>query len=132
MIFELVSTLKEWLDDNNFDKKELDKMRIQKELEEAEVRRKLGTAVNRDTFMNWAKKFYAELNEMEEKKRAQDPRVKLTGRQLFERSPDLALSDASFVEQDGGETVNIDWSVFSKELEDEKFQESLLSEEESR
>jgi len=117
MIFNLTSTLKEWLDDNNYDKKELDNMRIQKEFEELEERRKQGTPVTRETFLNWAKKFYNELNELEEKKKNQDQRVKLTGRQLFERSPDLALSDASFVEQGDGESVSVDWSIFSKELE---------------
>jgi len=72
-----------------------------------------------ETFYIWAKKFYAEVDE----RQAVEQKTKLTGRQLFESSPELVLSDVSFAEQDG-ETVVVDWSVFSKELDDSINQET--------
>jgi tRNA(Ile)-lysidine synthase TilS/MesJ len=116
MVFTLASTLKEWLDDNNFDVKDRERQRIQKELDEAEERRRQGTAVTPETFNAWAKAFYAERRAIEEKKAALEQKVKLTGRQLFESSPELALSDTSYVEQ-GDETVAVDWNLFSQEVD---------------
>jgi len=66
------------------------------------------------------KKFYAEVDE----RQAVEQKTKLTGRQLFESSPELVLSDVSFAEQGDGETVVVDWSVFSKELDDSINQET--------
>lgn len=99
MIFTVVSTLK---DEAELLVCERQKARqaildIEKSKKEEEENRKFhGTSVNRETFLEWRKKFNAELAEEEKrrkeeqeaedkKKRGGKEEVKLTGRQLWER-----------------------------------------------
>eukprot|EP01119_Soliformovum_irregulare_P006876 TRINITY_DN19296_c0_g1_i1.p1 TRINITY_DN19296_c0_g1~~TRINITY_DN19296_c0_g1_i1.p1 ORF type:complete len:221 (-),score=58.03 TRINITY_DN19296_c0_g1_i1:122-784(-) len=118
MTFNLASTLKEWLDDNNFSKRELEKQKRLKQEEEREARRRLGTALTRDNFHTWAERFYGRREE-EERKLNADKLKRLTGRQLFEAKPEMMTSDASFTEEDEGESVAVDWSLFKDDLEEE-------------
>eukprot|EP00800_Vazella_pourtalesii_P005300 TRINITY_DN16192_c0_g1_i1.p1 TRINITY_DN16192_c0_g1~~TRINITY_DN16192_c0_g1_i1.p1 ORF type:complete len:232 (-),score=50.60 TRINITY_DN16192_c0_g1_i1:66-761(-) len=75
-----------------------------------------GTMVTEETFMDWSKKFRAEMADLKSKKRSEMESGKLTGRQLFERDEKLFLSDIQFLEDtdgdDTGETVEIDESLF--------------------
>ena len=74
-----------------------------------------GTMVTEDTFTDWSKKFRAEMDFFNSKKRC-EMESKLTGRQLFERDEKLFLSDIQFIDETDGddlsETVEIDESLF--------------------
>eukprot|EP01114_Cavostelium_apophysatum_P023211 TRINITY_DN8676_c0_g1_i1.p1 TRINITY_DN8676_c0_g1~~TRINITY_DN8676_c0_g1_i1.p1 ORF type:complete len:229 (+),score=59.20 TRINITY_DN8676_c0_g1_i1:114-800(+) len=129
MVFNLAQICKEWLDENNIDTMELEKIRLRKIEEERERKRLEGTRVTKETFAAWADKFYAP-KIAEEKKLEAERRKKMTGRALFEKYSELVMSDAKFAEQEGegGEAVSIDWNVFSHELEDDVDLDSELAE----
>jgi len=117
MVFSLTQTCKNWLDDNNLDPQEVEKLRKQKQEEETAKRRAAGTPVTPHTFAAWQEKFYAR-KLAEEKQREMERRKRPSGRMLFESNAELASSDAQIVDAEGGgETVEVDWSVFSKALE---------------
>jgi hypothetical protein len=42
----------------------------------------------------------------------------ILGRELFESNADLVTSDAQFQEEGEGETVAVDWTLFSQELDE--------------
>jgi len=115
MIYNLAQYCKSWLDDNNVDKREIQRRQQEEQLQK---KRAEGLAVNAVTFSVWKEKFYGP-KLLEERRIELEKRKRPTGRQLFESSVELASSDTSFVDEEGGgEAVEIDWSVFSKEMED--------------
>jgi len=128
MIFNLAQTCKEWLDDNNIDRQELQRLKKVKAEEEKERKRAEGTAVTRESFTAWAKRFYAE-KILEEKRIEAEKKKRLTGRALFENYADLISSDTKFVEEeegeDAGEAVTVDWNLFRQELEDVELEDEL-------
>lgn len=91
-----------------------------KEEEELEKKRSSGTPVTPETFKIWEQAWREKFGLNNDKKRKQN---RLTGRQMFERNAALALSDVAFGEE-GGETVEIDWKLFSKDLEDQLEEEN--------
>ena len=74
-----------------------------------------GTMVTEETFLDWSKKFRAEMAELKDKIIDTESGGKLTGRQLFERDEKLILSDMQFYEDSPDadiEAVEIDESLF--------------------
>ncbi|KAF9581389.1 RWD domain-containing protein 1 [Lunasporangiospora selenospora] len=120
MVFGMVSAAKECLTETITNKKDARERereeKAQRELEE-EAKRKRGTQVTVDSFLNWKGKFDADMAEKEriEKglKRADPKLSKPTGRQLFEQDHSLAKSDAAFAEE-GEEDVDV--SKFERQL----------------
>mmetsp|Transcript_7560 Transcript_7560/g.10439 ORF Transcript_7560/g.10439 Transcript_7560/m.10439 type:complete len:224 (-) Transcript_7560:138-809(-) len=121
MIYNVACACKSWLDDNNISPEQKKKLKLQKEEEEIQKRRSEGTPVTIESFAAWKEKFYAKYRE-EEKRKEEERKKKLTGRQLFESNLDLVSSEKDFVDE--GEAVEVDWSIFSKEL-DEQFVDSV-------
>lgn len=83
--------------------------------EEAEQAKFTGTKVTVESFMDWKRKFDAEMMKKDAVLRAQKEKElkgKLTGRQLFEQDKSLALSDAKYMEDDD---VSVDPSQFDKD-----------------
>ncbi|ORE11420.1 UBC-like protein [Rhizopus microsporus var. microsporus] len=134
MVFSLVMIIKEELDNIVLDVKraeeELVKEKKRKE-EEAEQAKFVGTKVTRDSFLDWKKKFDAEIAEKDAVARAQKAKElkgKLTGRQLFEQDKTLAMSDASYMDEGD---VSVDVSQFDKEDRAGAFDDQYKDEEEN-
>lgn len=93
MVFDLATTCKEWLDDNNVDPQVRERQRLLQEEEERERRRQEGTPVTPETFARWIAEWERLHPPVEIK------RHKPTGRQLFESNAEMVYSDAAFTEQ---------------------------------
>ncbi|KIP09137.1 hypothetical protein PHLGIDRAFT_18740 [Phlebiopsis gigantea 11061_1 CR5-6] len=133
MTFTLVSHLREQLAilvHTRAEKRrheETEKERLALEAEEAKTR---GTAVSLESFMAWKLKFDKEMagkkaREDEEKMKGMSVKereeykklgTRLTGRQLFERDRNLAISDDGLLEEG---TVSVDVSQYEREIRDE-------------
>ncbi|CEJ01715.1 hypothetical protein RMCBS344292_15736 [Rhizopus microsporus] len=134
MVFSLVMIIKEELDNIVLDVKraeeELVKEKRRKE-EEAEQAKFVGTKVTRESFLDWKKKFDAEIAEKDAVARAQKAKElkgKLTGRQLFEQDKTLAMSDAGYMDEGD---VSVDVSQFDKEDRAGAFDDQHKDEEEN-
>lgn len=129
MIFTLVSAVQEKLNeivDQIKTRREEEKKLKEKEAEEAEKQCFHGTPVTIENFLSWKAKFDTELLEIKRKKmkeEEQSGKIKLTGKQLFERDHNLDTSDIQFLEE-AGNSVEVDESLFQEmddlELEDEE------------
>ncbi|XP_055066421.1 RWD domain-containing protein 1 [Misgurnus anguillicaudatus] len=117
MIFTLVTAVQEKLNeivDQIKSRREEEKLRNEREVEEAEKRAFQGTVVTIENFLTWKAKFeqdMAELKSKKHKEEEQSGKVKLTGKQLFETDHNLDTSDIQFLE-DGGNSVEVDESLF--------------------
>ncbi|XP_072264893.1 RWD domain-containing protein 1 [Pyxicephalus adspersus] len=128
MIFTLVSAVQEKLNeivDQVKTRREEEKLKKEKEAEEAEKVRFHGTPVTIENFLSWKAKFETELAELRRKKQKEEEQSgknKLTGKQLFERDHNLDTSDIKFLEE-AGNNVEVDESLFQDlddlELDDE-------------
>ncbi|XP_053566859.1 RWD domain-containing protein 1 [Bombina bombina] len=122
MIFTLVSAVQERLNeivDLIKNRQEEEKLKKEKEAEEAEKVCFHGTVVTIENFLSWKAKFEAEEAEMKRKKQKEDEQSgknKLTGKQLFERDHNLDTSDIKFLEE-AGNNVEVDESLF-QDLDD--------------
>lgn len=118
MVFTMVSIMKEELDNIVLDVKRHEEEILNEErrkAEEAEQAKFTGTKVTVESFMDWKRKFDAEMMKKDAVLRAQKEKElkgKLTGRQLFEQDKSLALSDAKYMEDDD---VSVDPSQFDKD-----------------
>jgi len=115
MVFTLVSAAQEKLIDfmdKLKNKKEDEKLRKEKEAEEAERKKFTGTPVTLETFVAWRRAFEQEVMQNKNTKE-ENFKGKLTGRQLFEQDASMENSDAAFLE---GE-VKVDESLF-QEMDD--------------
>ncbi|KAG0740951.1 hypothetical protein G6F57_001226 [Rhizopus arrhizus] len=117
MVFSMVMIIKEELDNILLDVKraeeELANEKKRKE-EEAEHAKFVGTKVTRESFMDWKKKFDAELAEKDAvliAQRLKELKGKLPGRALFEQDKTLAMSDAKYMDEGD---VSVDISQFDK------------------
>ncbi|PRP74578.1 hypothetical protein PROFUN_16175, partial [Planoprotostelium fungivorum] len=115
MIYNIAAAVQNWLSDNNVNPEDIRKLAAQKAEEELQKKRQDGTPVTKETFTVWREKFYSRYL-ADERREEEERRRRPTGRQLFESNADLANSDASFFEEEGGENVEVDWSVFSSFL----------------
>eukprot|EP01132_Coremiostelium_polycephalum_P007674 gene7674-9442_t len=120
MIFILAGTIKDWLDNNNFEPKEEEEEEEPEETisvniveEEEENHAFEGTPVTLESFMEWRKKFIAETQPQKKEQK----QTKLTGRQLFEYDSSLIISDSKLMEE-GEETSNISASSIKGKVED--------------
>lgn len=116
MIFTLVSTAQEWLNERWDDfKKTQEDERERKilEAEEAERKRFEGTRVTVETFMKWKTEFEESMGIAAKREKLSDNK-KLTGRELFMRDNTLNESDIKFLMEAGDsiESVKIDESLF--------------------
>ena len=76
-----------------------------------------GTKVTLDNFMEWKRKYHEEIGKAEKERLALEKnKLKLTGRQLFERDASLANSDLQFIGKDE-DVVAVDESLF-QDLDD--------------
>ncbi|XP_029959412.1 RWD domain-containing protein 1 isoform X2 [Salarias fasciatus] len=122
MIFTLVTAVQEKLNqmvDLMKNRKEEEKLRKEREAEEAEKVLFQGTVVTIENFLSWKAAFdldMAELRRRRQKEEEQGGRSKLTGKQLFERDHNLDTSDIQFLEE-AGNNVEVDESLF-QEMED--------------
>ncbi|XP_073229093.1 RWD domain-containing protein 1-like [Porites lutea] len=115
MIFTLVSAAQEKLNefvDKLKNRKEEEKLRKEREAEEAEKNKFTGTPVTLETFLAWRRAFEQETLQSG-KNKEQNFKGKLTGKQLFEQDSSMENSDAAFLE---GE-VKVDESLF-QEMDD--------------
>ncbi|KAI8980959.1 hypothetical protein BDB01DRAFT_724366, partial [Pilobolus umbonatus] len=118
MIFSMVMVMKEELDNIVLDVKRAEEEIIKearRKEEEAEQAKFMGTKVTVESFMDWKKKFDAEMAKKDAVATAQrikELKGKLSGRQLFEQDKTLAMSDASYM--DDGD-ISVDISQFDKE-----------------
>ncbi|XP_034029639.1 RWD domain-containing protein 1 [Thalassophryne amazonica] len=129
MIFTLVTVVQEKLNqiiDVMKLRRDEEKLRKEKEAEEAEKVAFQGTVVTIENFLKWKAQFeleMAELRRKSQKEEEQAGKVKLTGKQLFERDHNLDTSDIQFLE-DAGNNVEVDESLFQDmedlDLEDEE------------
>lgn len=114
MIFTLVSTAQEWLN-NKWDElkksKELEAEKKLKEKEEEEMKRFEGTKVTVESFLNWKMAFDEELGLLKKALKEDTGCKKLTGKELFMQDKTLIESDLKFLE-DNGEAVKVDESLF--------------------
>nr|CAI5828196.1 unnamed protein product [Callosobruchus analis] len=118
MVFTLVSTAQEWLNEKwEAMKKDKDEMaaRKLKEEEEAEMKRFEGTRVTVETFMKWKKIFEDDMGITKKREIAEKENKKLTGRELFMRDNTLNESDLKFLDE--GDQVKVDESLF-QDLDD--------------
>ncbi|KAM4694686.1 RWD domain-containing protein 1 [Discoglossus pictus] len=122
MIFTLVSAVQERLNevvDQIKTRREDEKLKKEKEAEEAEKVRFHGTPVTIENFLSWKATFEAEVAEFRRKKQKEEEQSgknKLTGKQLFERDHNLDTSDIKFLEE-AGNSVEVDESLF-QDLDD--------------
>ncbi|XP_015228423.1 RWD domain-containing protein 1 [Cyprinodon tularosa] len=122
MIFTLVTAVQEKLNeivDAMKNRQEEEKLRKEKEAEEAEKVAFQGTVVTIENFLAWKAKFDLEMAEFRRKKQKEEEqagKLKLTGKQLFETDHNLDTSDIQFLE-DGGNNVEVDESLF-QDIED--------------
>ncbi|XP_029452314.1 RWD domain-containing protein 1 isoform X2 [Rhinatrema bivittatum] len=128
MIFTLVSAVQEKLNeivDQIKTRREEEKLKKEREAEEAEKVFFHGTPVTIENFLSWKAKFDTELAERKRKKQKEEEqagKIKLSGKQLFERDHNLDTSDIKFLEE-AGNSVEVDESLFQEmddlELEDD-------------
>ncbi|XP_005813834.1 RWD domain-containing protein 1 isoform X2 [Xiphophorus maculatus] len=122
MIFTLVTAVQEKLNeivDAMKNRREEEKLRKEKEAEEAEKVKFQGTVVTIENFLAWKAKFELEMAEFRRKKQKEEEQAgkpRLTGKQLFERDHNLDTSDIQFLE-DAGNNVEVDESLF-QDIED--------------
>ncbi|XP_054879178.1 RWD domain-containing protein 1 [Poeciliopsis prolifica] len=122
MIFTLVTAVQEKLNeivDAMKNRQEEEKLRKEKEAEEAEKVKFQGTVVTIENFLAWKAKFELEMAEFRRKKQKEEEQAgkpRLTGKQLFERDHNLDTSDIQFLE-DAGNNVEVDESLF-QDIED--------------
>ncbi|XP_020779347.1 RWD domain-containing protein 1 [Boleophthalmus pectinirostris] len=122
MIFTLVTAVQEKLNeivDAIKTRREEEKLRKEKEAEEAEKKAFQGTVVTIENFLAWKAKFELEMTEIRKKRQKEEEQAgknKLTGKQLFERDHNLDTSDIQFLE-DAGNNVEVDESLF-QDMED--------------
>ncbi|XP_061738285.1 RWD domain-containing protein 1 isoform X2 [Nerophis ophidion] len=122
MIFTLVTAVQEKLNeivDMMKNRREEEKLRIEREEEEAEKVAFQGTVVTIENFLAWKATFdldMAELRKKRQKEEEQTGKAKLTGKQLFETDHNLDTSDIQFLE-DAGNNVEVDESLF-QDIED--------------
>ncbi|XP_016378879.1 RWD domain-containing protein 1 [Sinocyclocheilus rhinocerous] len=117
MIFTLVTAVQEKLNetiDQIKNRREEEKLRKEREAEEAEKRAFQGTVVTIENFLSWKARFeqeMAELKKKRQKEEEQSGKGKLTGKQLFETDHNLDTSDIQFLE-DVVNSVEVDESLF--------------------
>lgn len=117
MIFTLVSAIQEKLNeivDQIKTRREEEKVKKEKEAEEAEKVVFHGTPVTIEAFLSWKAKFEAELNEIKRKRQKEEEQAgknKLSGKKLFETDHNLDTSDIKFLEE-AGNSVEVDESLF--------------------
>ncbi|XP_077384032.1 RWD domain-containing protein 1 isoform X1 [Festucalex cinctus] len=122
MIFTLVTAVQEKLNeivDLMKNRREEEKLRKEREAEEAEKVEFQGTVVTIENFLAWKANFELEMAEMwrkKQKEEEQSGKAKLTGKQLFETDHNLDTSDIQFLE-DVGNSVEVDESLF-QDIED--------------
>ncbi|XP_059611259.1 RWD domain-containing protein 1 [Phlebotomus argentipes] len=117
MIFSLVSSAQEWLNQRWDDVKreeELSRERRLREEEEQEQKKFEGTRVSVETFLAWKTTFEDELGITQKRLKESAENRKLTGRELFLRDNTLNESDIKFLLEAGDsiENVKIDESLF--------------------
>lgn len=127
MIFSLVSTAQEWLNQRWDDaKRQKEDEAEKKKMEQDEVERKKfeGTRVSVETFLKWRNEFEEDMGIVVKREKA-GTGGKLTGRELFLQDNTLNESDIKFLLAAGDsiENVKIDESLFQNledlELDDE-------------
>uniref|UniRef100_A0A336MZ64 CSON006670 protein n=1 Tax=Culicoides sonorensis TaxID=179676 RepID=A0A336MZ64_CULSO len=116
MIFTLVSSAQEYLNqrwDDLKQEKEREAQRKLEELEEMERKRFEGTRVTVETFLKWRNEFEQDMG-IAEKRSKDHSGGKLTGRELFLQDNTLNESDIKFLMEAGEniENVKIDESLF--------------------
>ncbi|KAL4657463.1 RWD domain-containing protein 1 isoform X2 [Arapaima gigas] len=117
MVFTLVTAVQERLNeivDQVKSRREEDNRKKEQEAEEAEKVAFQGTVVTIENFLSWKTKFELEMAEIKRKKQKEEEqagKIKLTGKQLFERDHNLDTSDIKFLE-DAGNSVEVDESLF--------------------
>uniref|UniRef100_A0A8C4ZA78 RWD domain-containing protein 1 n=1 Tax=Gadus morhua TaxID=8049 RepID=A0A8C4ZA78_GADMO len=122
MIFTLVTAVQEKLNemvDQIKNRREEEKMRQEREAEEAEKVTFQGTVVNIENFLAWKARFELEVAEIRQKRQKDEEqagKLKLTGKQLFETDHNLDTSDIQFLEE-AGNNVEVDESLF-QDIED--------------
>jgi len=139
MIFSLVSSAQEWLNEKSdqihAEKKDA-KRRADEEVEKEEMKRFEGTRVTVESFMAWRKKFEEEFLK-KTKKVVDTSNKRLTGRELFERDKSLFESDLTLmddgdadfeIDERAASGVQVDESLF-QELEDLDLDELEASDE---
>merc|ERR1712241_473123 len=96
-------------------------IRIQKELEEEEERKKLeGTKVTIESFLAWKAEFDAEMyakKSVEAQAKKEKEKVKKSGRELFMTDTTLIQSDVKFLAEAGDVAITVDESLF-EDMED--------------
>ncbi|CAL8248104.1 unnamed protein product [Lota lota] len=122
MIFSLVTAVQEKLNemvDQIKNRREEEKLRQEREAEEAEKVTFQGTVVNIENFLAWKARFELEVAEIRQKRQKDEEqagKLKLTGKQLFETDHNLDTSDIQFLEE-AGNNVEVDESLF-QDIED--------------
>ncbi|CAL8287278.1 unnamed protein product [Merluccius merluccius] len=122
MIFTLVTAVQEKLNemvDQIKNRREEEKVRQEREAEEAEKVSFQGTVVTIENFLAWKARFeleVAEIRRRRQKDEEQAGKLKLTGKQLFETDHNLDTSDIQFLEE-AGNNVEVDESLF-QEIDD--------------
>lgn len=116
MIFTLVSSAQEYLNqrwDELKQEKEREAQRKLEEIEEMERKKFEGTRVTVESFMKWKNEFEIDMG-IAEKREKSNIGGKLTGRELFLRDNTLNESDIKFLMEAGEniENVKIDESLF--------------------
>ncbi|KAL9892953.1 RWD domain-containing protein 1 [Glossina fuscipes fuscipes] len=116
MIFSLVSTAQEWLNERWDDHKKAQEEERERNLlaaEEAERKKFEGTRVTVESFMKW-KMIFEETTGITAKREKINENKKLTGRELFMQDNTLNESDLKYLLEAGDsiESVKIDESLF--------------------
>jgi len=125
MIFEIIETLRFWIQTNlagpEMRPKKMKRKNMNDELaldlgDEEEVvvnltKKETYTPCTKEAFLAWKKKFDAEMSEIKRLKNdvVLEDNTKLSGRQMFEKNKTLAASDLAVKEEDDGE--DIDYTV---------------------
>jgi len=139
MTFTLASQLREQLVSlihSRAERRKQEESEKERQAIEAEEARTRGTPVTIESFNVWKAKFDRELaakkaREEEERLKAMSPKereeykklaTRLSGRQLFERDKNLAISDDSLIEEDA---VSVDISQFDREAVEEEEDEHI-------
>lgn len=117
MIFSLVSSAQEWLNQRHDEMKQAKEEEVQKKLDEKEEeeRKKFeGTRVTVETFMAWKNQFELDIGIAQKREKAGLENKKLTGKELFLIDTTLNESDIKFLMEAGDsiESVKIDESLF--------------------
>jgi len=110
MIFTLVQSVKEWLDEHAGKQEEVvvvevdEKEKRKKEQEQHERRILDGTPITVESFRAWKTKFDAEMSELKKAVVDTEKMKRPSGRQLFEFDISLVMSDTTLPEE--GDTVD--------------------------